>query len=97
MDPAIVPDFEGRYLENEKRFFKNNFETVFWGPNSIIRNQLVKTLQLTFKGRFTRSASNHSLAHFFRQQLDVWTPIFDQFPAVFVCRMKIEHVPFSSN
>ena len=49
MDPAIVPDFEGRYLENEKRFFKNNFETVFWGPNSIIRNQLVKTLQLTFK------------------------------------------------
>ena len=49
MDPALVPDFEGRYLENEKRFFKNNFETVFWGPNSIIRNQLVKTLQLTFK------------------------------------------------
>ena len=29
MDPALVPDFEGRYLENEKRFFKNNFETVF--------------------------------------------------------------------
>ena len=49
MDPVLVPDFEGRYLENEKRFFKNNFETVFWGPNSIIRNQLVKTLQLTFK------------------------------------------------
>ena len=49
MDPALVPDFEGRYLENEKRFFKNNFETVFWRPNSIIRNQLVKTLQLTFK------------------------------------------------
>ena len=48
MEPALVPDFEGRYLENEKRFFKNNFETVFWGPNSIIRNQLVKTLQLTF-------------------------------------------------
>ena len=24
MDPALVPDFEGRYLENEKRFFKNN-------------------------------------------------------------------------
>ena len=49
MDPALVLDFEGRYLKNEKRFFKNNFETVFWGPNSIIRNQLVKTLQLTFK------------------------------------------------
>ena len=49
MDPALVPDFEGRYLENEKRFFKNIFETVFWEPNSIIRNQLVKTLQLTFK------------------------------------------------
>ena len=29
MDPAVVPDFEGRYLKNEKRFFKNNFETVF--------------------------------------------------------------------
>ena len=51
MDPTLVPDFEGRYLKNEKRFFKNNFETVFWGPNSIIRNQLVKTLQLTFKGK----------------------------------------------
>ena len=49
MDPAPVPDFEDRYLENERRFLKNNFETVFWGPNSIIRNQLVKTLQLTFK------------------------------------------------
>ena len=49
MDPALFPDFEGRYLKNEKRFFKNNFETVFWGPNSIIRNQLVKTLQFTFK------------------------------------------------
>ena len=56
MDPALVPDFEGRYLENEKRFFKNNFETVFWGPNSIIRNQLVKTLQLTFKSvRFSKN------------------------------------------
>ena len=49
MDPTLGPDFEGRYLENEKRFFKNNFETAFWGPNSNIRNQLVKTLQLTFK------------------------------------------------
>ena len=29
MDRALVPDFEGRYLENEKRFFKNNFETLF--------------------------------------------------------------------
>ena len=48
MDPALVPDFGRRYLKNEKRFFKNNLETVFWGPNSIIRNQLVKTLQLTF-------------------------------------------------
>ena len=52
IDPALVPDFEGRYLENEKRFFKNNFETLLWGPNSIIRNQLVKTLQLTFKVAF---------------------------------------------
>ena len=50
MDPALVPDFKGRYLENEKRFFKNNFETVFSRPKSIIRDQLVKTLQLTFKG-----------------------------------------------
>ena len=49
MDPALVPDFEDRYLENEKRFFKNNVETVFSGPNSIMRNQLVETLQLTFK------------------------------------------------
>ena len=49
MDPALGPDFEGRYVENEKRFFQNNFVTVFRGPNSIIRNQLVKTLQLTFK------------------------------------------------
>ena len=49
MDPTLVPDFEGRYLENEKRFFKNNFEMIFRGPNSINRNQLVKTLQLTFK------------------------------------------------
>ena len=54
MDPALVPDFEGRYLENEKRFFKNNLE---FGPQnkvSIIRNQLVKTLQLTFKEKFLR-------------------------------------------
>ena len=29
IDLALVPDFEDRYLENEKRFFKNNFETVF--------------------------------------------------------------------
>ena len=49
MDPMLVPHFEGWYLENEKKFFKNNFETVFWGPNSVIRNQLLKTLQLTFK------------------------------------------------
>ena len=48
-DPALVPDFEGRYLEKEKKFFKNNFEMIFRGPNSINRNQLVKTLQLTFK------------------------------------------------
>ena len=41
--------------------------------------------------------SNYSFAHFFRQQLDVWTPIFDKFPAVFVHWMKIEHVLFSSN
>ena len=26
MDPALVPDSEGRYLEKEKRFFKNNFK-----------------------------------------------------------------------
>ena len=37
-------------------------------------------------------ASNYSLAHFFRQQLGVWMPIFDKFPAVFVYWMKIEHV-----
>ena len=49
MDPTLLPNFEGLYTENEKRFFKNNFETVFRVPNSIIRNQLVKTLQVTFK------------------------------------------------
>ena len=42
-------------------------------------------------------ASNYSSALFFRQQLDVRTPIFDKFPAVFVYWMKIEHVLFSSN
>ena len=50
MDPALVPDFEGKY--REKIFYKNNLE---FGPQnkvSIIRNQLVKTLQLTFKGEW---------------------------------------------
>ena len=42
-------------------------------------------------------AANYSLVHFFRQQLDVWTPISDKFPVVFVYWMKIEHVLFSSN
>ena len=49
MDPAQVADFEDRYFQNEKRFLKNNFEIVFRGPNSICKDQLVKTLQLTFK------------------------------------------------
>ena len=35
-------------------------------------------------------ASNYSLAHFFRQQLDVWTPIFDKFPAVFVIFIQLD-------
>ena len=39
-------------------------------------------------------ASNYSSAHFFRQQLDVSTPIFDKFPAVFVYWMKIELLHF---
>ena len=37
-------------------------------------------------------SSNYSSAHFLRQQLDVWTPIFDKFPIFFMCWMKIEHV-----
>ena len=64
MDPALVPDFERRYLENEKRFFKNNFETVFWGPNSIIGNQLVKTLQLTFKAGGTKYKTRNQAKFF---------------------------------
>ena len=68
MDPALVPNFEGRNLENEKRFFNNNFETVFRGPNSIIRNQLVKTLQLTFKsGLKVRSHLSADLIKFCKQ------------------------------
>ena len=42
-------------------------------------------------------ASNYSLAHFVRQQLDVWMPIFDKFSAVFVYWMKIEDVPTFSH
>ena len=38
--------------------------------------------------------SNYSLAHIFRQQLDVSTPIFDMFPAAFVYWMKIELIHF---
>ena len=68
MDPALVPDFEGRYLENEKRFFKNNFETLYWGPNSIIRNQLVKTLQLTFKYQTFHEVSEKTSQQTYSQQ-----------------------------
>ena len=42
-------------------------------------------------------SSNCSSAHFLRQQLDVWTPIFDKFPTFFMYWMKIEHVLFPSD
>ena len=41
MDPSLVPDFEGRYLENERRFFKNTFylenERRFFKNNFFLR------------------------------------------------------------
>ena len=42
-------------------------------------------------------SSNYSSTHFLRQQLDVWTPIFDKFPTFFMYWMKIEHVLFPSD
>ena len=42
-------------------------------------------------------SSNYSSAHFLRQQLDVWMPIFDKFPTFFMYWIKIEHVLFPSN
>ena len=63
-----------------------------------VKDWLVNTFYyLKFGSHDPIFASNYSLAHFFRQQLEVWTPIFDKFQAVFVYWMKIEHVLFSSN
>ena len=46
--PSELFDFNSRYLENEKEFFKNSFEIVFRASKSQDRGQLVSAFQLTF-------------------------------------------------
>ena len=57
-------DFNDLYLENEKEFFKNSFETIFRASKFRDRGQLVSEFQLTFKTRYVSlEIQLHALAN----------------------------------